>query len=435
MRRKLSIPARSAAGIAAGVEQAIRQGELTPGQRLPTIRGLAGELAISPVTVAAAYRRLRERGLLTGGGRAGTRVAAQPPLPVRRSPELPPGVRDLSDGNPDPTLLPRLPRLNPRHVLYGGQQKDERLTDLLREDFAADGIAAESIAIVAGGLDGIERVLVAHLRPGDRIAVEDPGFTRVHDLVAALGFSLEPVTVDERGAQPDSMRRALGRGVEAVILTPRAQNPTGAPFDRERALALRGALGDFPHVLVVEDDHAGPVAGASMHTVTPAAERWAVIRSVSKALGPDLRLAALVGDAATVARVEGRQSLGTGWVSHLLQRLVAELLGAETTRAHVVRAAATYAARRQALIGALAERGIVAWGRSGLNVWIPVAEEAAAVQTLLAAGWAVAAGERFRLSSSPAIRVTAARLDERDAWRFATALAASRGAPSRTQTA
>lgn len=435
MPNKVTISARNAAGIAAGIERAIRQDDLRPGERLPTIRGLAGELSVSPVTVAAGYRRLRERGLVTGGGRAGTRVAAQPALAVRRSPELPPGVRDLSDGNPDASLLPRLPRLNPRHILYGARQKDERLTELLRHDFVADGIAAESLAIVAGALDGIERVLVAHLRPGDRIAIEDPGFTRVHDLVAALGLSVEPVAVDERGARPESLRGALERGVDAVILTPRAQNPTGAAFDLERAAALRRELDDHPHVLVIEDDHAGPVAGAPAQTLAPGRERWAVIRSVSKALGPDLRLAALVGDAATVARVEGRQSLGTGWVSHVLQRLVAELLGSEATRARVARAAATYASRRQALLAALGERGIVAWGRSGLNVWIPVAEEAPTVQALVNAGWAVAAGERFRVSSPPAVRVTAARLPARDAQRFATALAESLGAPSRTQTA
>jgi DNA-binding transcriptional MocR family regulator len=432
---EFTISGRGAAEIAASVERAVRRGDLHPGERLPTIRALAADLGVSPVTVAAAYRRLRGRGLVSGGGRAGTRVAAQPPLPVRQPPVLPAGVRDLSDGNPDPALLPRLPRLRPAQVLYGTRSKDERLVELLRDDFASDGIDAESLAIVAGALDGIERVLAAHLRPGDRIALEDPGFTRVHDLIAALGLAIEPVAVDQRGARPESLRDALERGVAAVILTPRAQNPTGAAIDRDRASELRRVLSGYPHLLVIEDDYAGSVAGITAPPIAPVREQWAVVRSTSKALGPDLRLAALAGDAATVARVEGRQMLGTGWVSHILQRMAAELLAAETTRARVARAAATYTARRQALIAALADRGIVAWGRSGLNVWIPVTEEAPAVQTLLNAGWAVAAGERFRLNSPPAIRVTAARLAERDAPRFAAALAASLGTPSRTHTA
>ena len=70
----------------------------------------------------------------------------------------------------------------------------------------------------------------------------------------------------------------------------------------------------------------------------------------------------------------------------------------------------TYRARREGLIQALAERGIAARGASGLNVWIPVPEEGAMLAHLAAAGWAVRAGERYRLRTGPAIRVTVANL-------------------------
>ena len=96
------------------------------------------------------------------------------------------------------------------------------------------------------------------------------------------------------------------------------------------------------------------------------------------------------------------------------------------------RAARAYAERRKALIDALAHHGIEARGRSGLNVWVPVAEESSSVQALLGAGWAVSAGERFRLKSPPGLRITISSLDPREAPRLATALERTFGRTRRT---
>ena len=75
------------------------------------------------------------------------------------------------------------------------------------------------------------------------------------------------------------------------------------------------------------------------------------------------------------------------------------------------------------MLHGLGVRGIAAHGASGLNVWIPVSEESATVQALLHAGWAVKAGERYRIASPPAIRETIASLETREAARFAYDLA------------
>ena len=157
----------------------------------------------------------------------------------------------------------------------------------------------------------------------------------------------------------------------------------------------------------------------------PAALALGRLRSVSKLLGPDLRLAILAGDAATVARVEGRQRLGMGWVSHVLQRAVLALWSDRRVTGRFAKVAEAYATRRRALISALARRGIAGYGRSGLNVWIPVAEEAAAVTALAERGWAVRAGEPYRTRTSPAIRVTVSTLQPAEAERLADDLAAS----------
>jgi DNA-binding transcriptional MocR family regulator len=130
---------------------------LTPpegGARLPTVRDLAAELEVSPATAAAAaYRALGQRGLVSASTRRGTVVAAQAPLRLRGARPLPPGVRDLASGNPDPALLPPLApalvRLDPGHKLYGGPAKLARLVELAEADFAADQEAAELAAALS----------------------------------------------------------------------------------------------------------------------------------------------------------------------------------------------------------------------------------------------------------------------------------------------
>lgn len=423
------MPPARANPIAVRFERDIREGRLGPGAALPPVRTLAAELGVSPGTVAAAYRTLRQRGLVGGQGRRGTRVSARPPLAIRPPEPVPAKLRDLATGNPDPSLLPPVSALRAAApALYGDSSHVPELLRLARRQLSADGIPTDQVTLMGGALDAIERILQAHLRPGDRVAVEDPGYPGVLDLVAALGLVPEPVSLDEFGVRPDVLRRALRAGALACVLTPRAQNPTGAAFDERRTRALRDVLGAQPQVLVIEDDHAGPIAGSPAQTVCHAkAERWAVVRSVSKWLGPDLRLALLAGDATTVARVHGRQALGAGWVSHILQRLVLRAWSAPGTSRRLASAAAAYAQRRVALIDALARHDIAAAGRSGFNVWVPVAEEAATVTHLAAAGWAVRAGERYRLKSPPAIRVTVSALPEADARRFAADLARALG--------
>ncbi|MEE1755507.1 aminotransferase class I/II-fold pyridoxal phosphate-dependent enzyme [Streptomyces sp. SP18CS02] len=429
------IAGRRASEIAASVEQAVGAGELQPGQLLPPMRQLAERLGVNPNTVAAAYRTLRERGVIETAGRRGSRVRPRPATTARGGFRIdaPAGVRDVGDGNPDPALLPSLEealaaaaRHDAEHPgLYGQEPVDADFARLARAAFAEDGVPDGPIAVTSGSLDAVERVLAAHVRPGDAVAVEDPGWGSLLDLVPALGLRPVPVEVDDEGPLPDAVERALDGGARVLIVTDRAQNPTGAAVSAARAAELRRVLARRPDVLLIEDDHGHGIVDLPLHPLAGTTTHWALVRSVAKAYGPDLRIATLTGDPVTVDRVLGRQRLGPGWVSRLLQRAVTRLWETGAVDARAV--AASYGERRDALVRALAERGVAAHGRSGMNVWVPVADETGTVARLLHAGWAVAPGARFRMSAGPGVRLTVSGLAPADVGPLADAVAAASG--------
>ncbi|WP_078890829.1 aminotransferase class I/II-fold pyridoxal phosphate-dependent enzyme [Streptomyces sp. NRRL B-1381] len=429
------ISGRRASEIAASIERGVGSGDLPPGHVLPPMRELATRLEVNPNTVAAAYRTLRERGVIETAGRRGSRIRSAPASTSRGSlrVEAPPGVRDLGEGNPDPALLPDLgPALAAAAAaeaesrgLYGQAPVVAEFAARARSAMDADGVPGGPVAVASGALDAIERVLAAHLRPGDAVAVEDPGWGGMLDLVPALGLRPVPVGVDDSGPLVADVERALRAGARALVVTDRAQNPTGASLDARRARDLRAVLARHPDVLLIEDDHGHAIVDLPLHPLAGVTAHWAFIRSAAKAYGPDLRVAVLTGDPVTVDRVAGRQRLGPGWVSRLLQRAVLHLWTSDAVDTRAV--ARSYGDRRDALVHALAERGVAAYGRSGMNVWVPVSDETGAVARLLHAGWAVAPGARFRLDTPPAVRLTVSPLSAADIGPLADAVAAAAG--------
>ncbi|MFY1619957.1 aminotransferase class I/II-fold pyridoxal phosphate-dependent enzyme [Micromonospora sp. WMMD736] len=442
MSARYQFTGTTAATISASIESGIRTGTLPPGAALPPVRALAAELAVSPATVARAYQELRQRGVLVTAGRHGTRVRPRPPVAARRSALRPAplsGARDLSRGEPDPRLLPPIgPHLAALAadagppIGYSQAGVLPELAELARARLRADGVPADDLTLTGGALDGIERLLGAHLRPGDAVAVEDPGWANLLDLVAALGLRPIGVPLDDEGPLPAGVAAALTAGARALVVTSRAQNPTGAAVSATRAEELRALLAGRRDLLLVEDDHAAELARVPLHPLAGATATWAFVRSVSKPFGPDLRLAVLAGDETTVARVTGRTRVGAGWVSTVLQRLVLALWRDPAVDDLVGRAAQSYELRREGLVAALAEHGLPAHGHSGINVWLPVPDETSAVTALRDAGWVVAPGALYRIAAPPAVRVTVSSLAVEDLTPLAAALAraAHPGPPS-----
>ncbi|MEV4351905.1 aminotransferase class I/II-fold pyridoxal phosphate-dependent enzyme [Actinoplanes sp. NPDC049596] len=435
MAEHYQVTGDSASSISASIESGVARGDYVWGAALPPIRVLAGQLHVSPATVAKAYQDLRQRGVVEADGRRGTRVRSRPAVAGPRSAlrlPIPSGVRDLSAGEPDLRLLPPLgPALhavtttNATPQGYASAAAMPELVEAARPRLRADGIPVDDalITVTSGTLDAIERLLTTHLRPGDAVAVEDPGWSNLLDLLAALGLRALPFTLDQEGPEPASVAAALHAGARAAVITVRAQNPTGAAVSARRAEALRALFATRSGLLLIEDDHAAELAEAPPHCVGPVTGAWAFTRSASKPFGPDLRINVLAGDETTISRVVGRMRIGSGWVSTILQRLLLHLWHDPEVTALITGAAETYARRRRSLRDELLARGLTAEGETGINVWVRVPDETRAVGLLRDAGWAVAPGSLFRTSTPPGIRISIGPLDEEEIPTVAAAVA------------
>jgi DNA-binding transcriptional MocR family regulator len=183
--------------------------------------------------------------------------------------------------------------------------------------------------------------------------------------------------------------------VTALFWQPRAHNPTGVSTGSRRLEEIARLL-TGSEVLVVEDDSAAAIstsADLSLGSVLP--ERTVHVRSFSKSHGPDLRLAAMSGPADLVADVHHLRQLGQGWSSRLLQRVLVHLLTDPDSQRQVARAREEYDRRRTSFAQRLDEAGVRVPGSDGLNLWVPVHDEAAALVRLAARGIGVAPGTPF----------------------------------------
>ncbi|WOQ70794.1 aminotransferase class I/II-fold pyridoxal phosphate-dependent enzyme [Microbacterium limosum] len=425
------ITGTSAVEIADSVRGLLERARLAPGEPLPPVRALADELGVNRNTVVAAYRQLAAAGLIVTRGRAGTRVADRSPV-AQEGFSAPSSLHDVGTGNPDPRLIPdpsiALAAAAGRPVLYGEPVIDEGL-----ESWAGDWMRADvgdrplRLTVTSGAVDAVERLLAQALARDDAVALEDPCFLASIQTVRLGGYRAVPVPVDAEGMTVDGLRAALAQGVRAVVCTPRAQNPTGASVSAERAAQLRAVLAEYPYVLVVEDDHFSLLSQRPYHSlVGPDHRRWALVRSVSKFLGPDMCLALVASDPHTAERLALRLSPGTTWVSHLLQRIVGHLVTDDGARSRIRAAARHYTDRNASFVRRLARHGITATLGDGLNIWVRLPVDAAAVSPhLRRRGWLVRTGDEFVLADGAAashVRLTVHGLSDADADRLAADL-------------
>ncbi|MDW5498345.1 aminotransferase class I/II-fold pyridoxal phosphate-dependent enzyme [Pseudomonas lundensis] len=402
----------SAVQIAEQISTQIKQGDLQPGDLLPPVRQLAVELGVNPNTVASAYAKLRDAGLVATRGRAGTLVLEQPLMAVRSPRQVPEGMRDLASGNLDAALLPALSLsaddVFPQQNGYDISGDLPALCQLAGDWLSQQGTALGETAVFSGALDAIEKALRSHAAPGASVWVEDPCWPPLLTLLRHLRLKPLPLLVDEQGCRlPEKDAAAQGC---AVILTPRAQNPTGMSISAARANDWREFLAQNPGCLAIVDDFWGPLSQQPLH-LPCTADNGLYVLSLSKFLSPDLRIALACGKPQLLQAMRADQYIRERWVSHILQQIAVKLWMQAQRDGLLVRAQQTYQQRRdglaerlQALTGAPLPPG------EGVHIWLPVRSEAAASQIMVQRGWLVQNGEPFRLKSGPAIRVSLANL-------------------------
>jgi GntR family transcriptional regulator/MocR family aminotransferase len=290
------------------LREAIRSGRLHAGSSLPPSRRLASELDCSRWVVTEAYAQLAAEGYLTATGGSGTRVrtvneetAHIRPPPVLLEAAASPGVPlDLAPGLPDVRAFPMRQWISAVRDAAGGMASADlgypdpaghpHLRHVLAEYLArVRGAEADpaNMVITAGATDAIGLLCrVLRMRGHSAVAVEDPGWHRLREVLSAAGLSAVPIPVDDQGLRADLLS---GQGVvRAVIVSPAHQFPAGVVMTPQRRAMLLAWARDSGG-LIIEDDYdaefrydrrpVGVLQGAGQASV-------ALIGSVTKTLSP-----------------------------------------------------------------------------------------------------------------------------------------------------
>jgi 2-aminoadipate transaminase len=383
--------------------EAIAEGELGPGDRLPPTRAVAEIAGVNHLTAARAYRRLAELGLVAGRVGSGTYVRQTAPIAqepgegdseasadtswqhyalpeVSESPgdravrdmfrhATSPDVLPLSVGYPADSLYPfeELSELTAAVLAEDGaralQYIDIEGPDELREQYAAlmrrRGVAEEPDAIICttGARQALTLVARAILRPGDIVACESPSFFGVIEAIWGPGARILPVPTDDDGLDTEALEALLRRHeIKLLALQPRLHNPTGrdlSPERRAHLIELARRHGFF----IVEDGVYGDLRfeGEDLRPLRAEAPDHVVyVDSLTKTVGGGLRLGWVAASGPVLSAV-AREKRGDDIHSATLPQLVgARFLAAGNYERHIADTAIPfYRERRDAMIEAV----------------------------------------------------------------------------------
>jgi GntR family transcriptional regulator/MocR family aminotransferase len=351
------------------LREAIRSGRLAAGERLPSSRELARELGVSRGLVLECYSQLQAEGYLTSRGGSATRVADaahEPPAPATPAPPPQRFAVDFRPGTPDLTTFPRrdwawamrdVLRTTPADAFgYGDARGSQRLREVLVAYLRrVRGVVAdpERIVVCTGFAQGLNLVIRALARHGVReMAFEDPGYADQPEAARHAGLGVVPIPLDEGGIDVDGLAATRAR---AVVLTPAHQSPTGVLLAPDRRQAVIEWARER-EATIIEDDYDAefrydrePVG--ALQGLAP--ERVAALGTVSKSLGPGLRLGWIVCPPAlaeTIADEKERDDRGSPTLEQLA---LAQLIASGRYDKHLRRMRGIYGERRKVLADAL----------------------------------------------------------------------------------
>ena len=342
----------------AAIMDAIASGALAAGEPLPSSRSLAEGLGVSRSTVNLTFQELVAEGFLVAVERVGYGVHPELGRPARdRARQVDWSRRLVDDGDPlvhlrkpegrhrlrypfvvgapDPALFPAADwtralrtAMTDQHlpaVIYDHIDTDDPLLveQLCAEVLPSRGIDAtpDQVLVTMGTQHGLHLAARALVRPGERVAVEDPGYPDGAHVFHRAGAELVPCPVDDQGIRLDQ-----ARGVSIVLVTPGHQYPTNVTLSASRRQQLLDRA-DLDDLVVVEDDHNSELR----HRGQPVASLKSLDRSgrvvhlgsFSKYFGPGLRLGYVVADPALVARMRDLRRYDVRHPPGLLTRTMA----------------------------------------------------------------------------------------------------------------
>ena len=432
--------------LAAELAIAVERGALRPGERLPSVRRLAGDRGISVATVLQAYLQLENAGLIDVRPKAGHFVRRRAPAGECAEPRVPrktsqPARVAVSDGvarvmaaHRDPSIIPlgsayldaaHLPIVALNRILSqlareastaGSRYDMPPGLATLRHQLARRAVGwgvvvhEDEIVTTVGATEAINLGLRAVAKAGDTVAVESPCYFGLLQAIEAQGMrALEIPGVPRTGIDLDALEDALDQGaVRALVLTANVSNPLGAvmPDEAKERLARLAARHDLP---IIEDDVYGELAFDGTRPRPLRAfdhdGRVLLIGSVSKTLAPGYRVGWILPGRyqERVERLKLAQSLAC---ATLPQMAVAEFLGSGGYDRHLRRLRGVLAGQvdryRAAIAQHFPEGTRVSSPAGGFVLWVemPAGTDALQLQAdALPRGIAVAPGPIFSARS------------------------------------